>query len=81
VCQRHVLADRERLRYRQEADQPVLEPCLLGGIGSAAERAEALVDLYRVGRDRYRVLPAPAQQLGKLDRDRRLADSRRPEDG
>jgi hypothetical protein len=78
--QRHVLADREGLRHRNEAEQAMLEPRLLRGGRSAGQRAEARVDLERVGRDCDRIFAALAPDVGDRDRRRGLADGVRAED-
>ena len=78
--QRHVVADRERLGDRHEADQPVLEPRPLRSAGGPGQPPEPLVDLQRVAGDRHRVLAALPQQLGESDRDPGLADPGRAED-
>src|SRR5690348_13824456 len=55
-------------------------PPLFRGSGPA-EDLEAAVDLNRVAGDSHRILATLAQQLGRLDRNARLADRGGPEYG
>ncbi len=74
-----VLPDAEARVDRQKRQQPVLEPGAVGRYGRAGQRLEPGVDLQRVGGHGGRVLAAGPQQLRELDRNRGLADARRPE--
>ena len=74
---RGVGAGGEGLGDRHEAEQAVLEPCLLGRGRRAGEDRQALVDLQRVRGHGDRVLPALAQPLGERDRDGGLPHARR----
>ena len=58
----------------------MLEALALLGARGAGEDLEAAVHLKGIRRDRDRVLPALAQPLGDLDRNRGLADPGGAED-